>query len=189
MKRIIRIIVVWIAVSAVIIPAAVCAQGARDIKVDIRDMKVEEVRTPEYNLNGTRNSAGRREWLKTVVYYETDEEWIDELTFTYYILFRLKENRETPYKLFKGEVSYVNIKEGRHKSAVYMHPGIVERYGEAEGVAVVVSLGGRPIAGTSEPETRERWWERFPPVEGFVLSRDETPFAFIDIDQYEAIKK
>lgn len=174
---------VWVCLSTGVSPSQ--AQTARDVPVNIRGIEFDMVRTPEYNVSGVQNRAGHREWLKVFAQYETDEEWLDSLTFTYYILFRNKESRDNPYRLYRGQVEYLNIKDGRHMSEVFMHPSVPERYDEPEFVGLEVSYQGRLVARVSEPERDERWWERFSPIDGQVLMRKESPFGLVNIELYE----
>lgn len=183
-----RYFTVAVALLVGLLAMSASAQRAGDIPLEIRELEVDTMRTPEYNVNGVQNRAGRREWLVIATQYETKPEWIDELTFTYYVLFNDEEARP-PYKLFRGEVTYTNIKEDRHMSRMYMHPSILERYDEPEYVGLEVKYEGRIVGRVSEPQANERWWERFSPVEGFVLNRTQTPFAFINIETLEAIKQ
>jgi hypothetical protein len=40
----------------------------------------------------------------------------------------------------------------------------------------------------SEPQTRERWWEKFTPMSGYLLAPQDTPWAVIGTDRFEAVK-
>ncbi|HRZ13746.1 MAG TPA: hypothetical protein P5567_14985 [Kiritimatiellia bacterium] len=156
--------------------------------VDIRAMKGGKAITPQYQLLKGQAMARTREWFQILTQYETDPEWMDELTFTYYVLVRDKVGPQKGPVLFRGDVTYVTIQEGKHMSDMYLHPSTLARYGEVEAVAVLVTFRGQLVAMESQPASNQRWWEQLAPVEGFLLNRMQTPFAMIDFDNYEAIK-
>jgi hypothetical protein len=158
--------------------------------VQIRKIELNhKVATPEYQLvTGQYRSAGRtRHWFQVNVSYETTPEWIDDVTFTYYIVTQSKTGGKKP-TMFRGEVTYVNVQKGKHESDMYLHPSTIARYGEAQRVGVVISSQGRVLAMESMPASNQRWWEQVTPQDGYVLNRMQTPFAMMNFDVYEAIK-
>ncbi len=156
--------------------------------ISIRKVSGGKVSTPQYQLLKGQTMARTLDWYQIVVHYETSPDWMDELTFTYYVLVKSKAGK---FSLFKGDVTYVNIMKGRHLSDIYLHPSTLSRFGTVERVAVLVGSQGRMLAMESQPSSNARWWEQSPvaPVEGLVLNRMETPFAMINFDDYEAIKR
>jgi hypothetical protein len=155
--------------------------------VSIRKLEAAKVQTPQYQLLKGQLMGQTRNWYVVNISYKTDPDWIDELTFTYYLMVRAKEAGKK-YTMFRGEATYVNIQKGDHKSDMYLHPSTLARYGDVEGIAVVVSSQGRVVAMESQPKSAQRWWEQYPPVDGYVLNRMQTPFAMVNFDDYEAIK-
>src|SRR5205085_2661782 len=81
---------------------------------------------------GTAHRGGRAEqWLEVEVTFESNVEWIDELTFKYYILIG--------GKCLTGEVTHVNIPKGRDlHSVMYVSPRTLARV-----------LNGRQLTGAS----------------------------------------
>lgn len=177
-------------VMLVAFPIEMTAQQAPQDILRIRRLESAMVRSPVYQVSGSTRTVRTLQWLEVRTQYETRPEWIDEMTFTYYILLRNRrpESGENPLTLMRGEVTYVNVGSGRHESTAYLHPTTVQRFGEPERVALVISAQGRIIGMESNPSSQERWWEQLPPRTGFVLNRAQTPFALVDIDNYEAIK-
>jgi hypothetical protein len=166
------------------------APAAREVtakSINIRKIEQAKVPTPEYQLLKGQFMGQVRNWYAVNIVYRTDPDWIDELTFTYYLMARSKEAGKK-YTMFRGEVTYINIQKGEHKSDIYLHPSTLARYGEIEGIAVIVNAQGRMVAMESLPKSAQRWWEQFPPVDGYLLNRMQTPFAMINFDDYEAIK-
>jgi hypothetical protein len=147
------------------------------------------VKTPEFSLtSGPTKRSKLGDWLEVEVDYETKAEFIDELTFTYTIM--------VEKQLLIGQVTHINIPKGRdHYSVMYVSPRTLQKL-----------TGGRPLTGASI----ENVWvsvERqgmkldapasfkpgpipnLPQQQGLVLNKDETPFAPLFYDRYEAIKK
>jgi len=165
----------------------VLAQQAADARpVQIRKIAPGKALTPQYQLLKGQAMARTREWFQLTTQYDTAPEWMDELTFTYYVLMR--DRQKGVQALFKGDVTYVTVQKGKHLSDIFMHPSTLARYGEVQAMAVLVTFRGQLVAVESQPASQERWWERMTPTEGFLLSRMETPFAMINFDDYEAIK-
>lgn len=182
-----------VCLSLVLVAALLCsgsvvvAQEAAGRTVQIRKIEPAKVKTPEYQLLKGQFMATTRDWFQVTVSYETAPDWIDDLTFTYYVLMKPKSG-PAKFMLFKGDTTYVNIQKGRHKSDMYLHPSTMARYGDVERVAVVLTTQGRVVAMESMPSSQQRWWEQLTPVDGYVLNRMQTPFAMINFDDYEAIK-
>lgn len=168
------------------------APAAPQTPLAIRKITGGKVETPEYQLKKSQFAARTRQWFQVIVDYDTAPEWMDEATFTYYVLVRSKkaEPGKNPLTLFKGEVTYINIERGRHKSDIYLHPSTVARFGDVERVAVVVNVGGRLVAMDGQPTgtAQQRWWEQLSPMDGYLLNRMQTPFAMINFDDFEAVK-
>lgn len=166
------------------------AGGAASLTSDIiriRKMTPSTERTPIYRTTSPGNTSTRaRDWWRVVVEFETRPDWIDELEFTYYAYVKDQSNKNAEV-MFRGGVTYVNIPKGRHLSDMFLHPGTLERMGRVEQVAVVVKHKGAVVAIDSTAQT-PNWWERFSPLDGVLLNRAQTPFAFIDFDLFNAIK-
>ncbi len=114
-------------------------------------------------------------------------DWIDELEFTYYAYVEDQSNKGAPV-MFRGAVSYREHPQGkareRHVPASQHHRANGR---SSKQIAVIVKAKGAVVAMESTA-TRPNWWDGFPPVEGMLLNRAQTPFAFVDFDSFEAIK-
>ncbi len=149
---------------------------------------VEAPSSPEYSISGGPQKRAKNEkWLEFEVAYETHPEEIDELTFRFTAL--------VEKKLLTGEVTYANILKGRdHYAVMYVSPkGIARLTGGKpltgagiENVWVEISRQGQVLA-------KESFKPGAPPnatqVAGLVLKKDDTPFAPLFFDRYEAIKQ
>jgi hypothetical protein len=45
-----------------------------------------------------------------------------------------------------------------------------------------------PADDVSDPPARERWWERFSPVQGVLLNPQQTPWSISAYERYEQMK-
>ncbi len=148
----------------------------------------EVIKTPEFQVTGgpqKRSKIGQ--WLEVEVEFESKPEDIDELTFKFTIL--------VEKKLLDGEVTHINIPKGRdHYSVMYVSPRTLEKLtggkpltgGSIENVWVEVSKQGQILdRGSFRPGVPPN----LPHLAGLVLNKDETPFAPLFFDRYEAIKK
>ncbi len=168
--------------------AAQMSQRVINIRKITPDKKAS---TPRYEMKPSIPMQRTLNWTSITVTYDVDppgnNEWLDELTFTYYVLVRKKAGEQP--KLLKGDVTYINIAKGRGLLAdIFLHPSTVARFGNVDRVAVLVSYRGQILAGESLPASSQRWWEQLPPTEGLLLNRQQTPFAMVNFDDYEAIK-
>jgi hypothetical protein len=136
-----------------------------------------------------------REWVELGLQFDTDPEWLDEVVFNF---FALLKNRETnKFTLLKGTITYVDVARGRgRKGCAYIRPAALARYGEVIGVAVEAVIKGELAGSLSEGKLApgkalpQDWWKKpeLVPMDGYVMEKSKTPFAFINFDDYEALK-
>lgn len=167
------------------------AAAGPEVAIRLRgEPKIDQrVQTPIYQSNAGRGQSANKPWLKVSVEYETQNDWVDELEFTYFVLIRNKQGVDRAYR---KTVTYVDIKKGKHISDIYMRPNTFERH-QATIVHAAVVVKAKGVAGMRvlEEQTtlkQAKWWEQIPSAEGMLLHRGETPFAFIEFDNYELIK-
>ncbi|MEI7947786.1 MAG: hypothetical protein WCJ02_13885 [bacterium] len=180
----------------------------KDDKVEIKRFpkpnKTSMVRTPEYNTSAVGGQAKiskrPREWALFEIHYATAAKWMDELSFTYYVMTKGKdEEGKEAYSFYTLTLRYVNIPKGDHMSSVALPPSMVERYGEPISLALeIVGKDGTVLASQSEsiiPFPTKEWWKDpnvldRPQVSrrtGGLLDRSKTPFALINADDYEVV--
>ncbi len=166
---------------------ASAAGGGSDV-LRIRKMApVPNTKTPVFRTaTASQASAKQPDWWRVMVEFETAPDWVDELEFTYYVYMKDQSNKGAEM-MFRGAVTYVNVAKGRHYSDMFLHPSTLARMGRVEQVAVVVKAKGAVVATESTAQTAN-WWDRFAPIDGVLLNRAQTPFAFVDYDLYEQIK-
>ncbi|NQT92574.1 MAG: hypothetical protein HQ559_07430 [Lentisphaerae bacterium] len=159
-----------------------------------------KVETPTYRTDVQRGAKPAKMWVRLTTTYDTAPEWIDELTLQYHAMAAKKEGPVTRYTIYKATVRCFDIEAGRgHASAVYLRPAALKRYGELVAVAVEITHDGKIVDSKSEISGLRLppdWWKN-PQVtdregvtvkEGYLLNRAETPFAFVNVDDYEYVR-
>ena len=153
------------------------------------------IRSPEYNTDYSRGHVAPRNWGQLRALFDTTPDWIDELTVSYYAL--LYDRAKDQHTLFKGSVTHINVAKGtQHLSTAYLNPNTIERFGPVVAVACEISYGGAVVDKQSTGRQGkgqalpEEWWTKFNQTvkEGLILNRGQTPFAFINPDDYESVK-
>lgn len=159
--------------------------------------------TPVYDTSTSYSSTKEeKEWGSVTVEYDTVPEWIDELVVEYMALSLepTRKNEAKKYTLYKKTVKYMDVKRDRkHLGTVFIRPTGIERYGELVAVAVKFSIAGKLVAEYGESKLDRKynpWWKNpvilespaVTPREHYMLNRAESPFALINMDEYEAIK-
>ena len=113
----------------------------------------------------------------------------DEATFKYFILIG--------GKLLTGEVTHVNILAGKElHSVMYVPPRALAHIlgnraltaNSLQNVAVQLLLKGEVRDELSLVRLRPQWFSALPAIPGFVLNKNQTPFAPLYWDHYEQIK-
>ncbi len=147
------------------------------------------VKTPEFGLtSGPTKRSKLGDWLEVEVEYETKPEDVDELTFTYTIM--------VEKKLLTGQVTHINIPKGReHYSVMYVSPRTLQKLtggkplsaASIENVWVTVERQGMKLDAPASYKPGQI--PNLPQIQGLVLNKDETPFAPLYYDRYEAVKK
>ncbi|MDP6524324.1 MAG: hypothetical protein QGH15_08875 [Kiritimatiellia bacterium] len=162
----------------------------------------DRAETPVYSTSASSSSTREdREWGMVRVEYDTTPEWLDEVVVEYMAL-SLEPTKDATkkYTMYKKSVKYMDVKRDRgHLGSVFIRPSGIERYGRLVAVAVKFSVGGKLVAEFGESKLDKKydpWWKNpvilespaVTPREHYMLNRAESPFAFINMDDYEAIK-
>ncbi len=166
-----------------------------DQVLKIRSLTGSKEKSPTYATSLLNSDSGKENWYMLRTRYNTEEDWLDDITMTYYVLFKpdpdkamLRLDPRRPVVLMRGVVSYMNVPKGRHDSAMFLHPNTLSRYGEPQRVAVVATYQGRRVDAASEPDGSDGWWDQLTPVEGQIFNRNETPYGPAASDEFEMIK-
>jgi hypothetical protein len=168
-----------------------CAQIGAAADFQITKITKNLISTPDFNYGGggPYRINQRDRWLEVEVEFIAAPDWTDELTFKYYILFN--------GNLLTGEVTHVNIPAGReNRSVMYVSPRALTRFGNNrpivtnsfQNIAVQIVQGGAVKDELSLARAPAQWFAAMPQISGFVLNKNETPFAPLYWDRYEQIK-
>lgn len=194
-------------------PSVRAQQAAPNTEVSITKIESAFVDTPKITASGySKKSPGRPgSWLEVEVTFDRsvlpkEPKYAEELTFNYYIL--LKNERVTEDKkptLITGSVVHVHVpqEKGLH-SVAFVSPRTLARFFDGKipanaqqavtDVGVTVSgKNGLLAISTSKGTVKgdKGWWDNpapYTPVAGALLNKNETPFAPLEWDYYEAIK-
>lgn len=180
------------------------AQPAKDFQ--ILKITPDLATTPEYNFSyGPKNKKVQKnkDWLEVEVSFEWQPrdqkpEFLDELTFNYFILLNNKSRENPGGTLLTGTVTHVAIPQAKGlNSVMYVSPRTLERFFEGKipstassaitDVGVIITKQGQTVAEASW-KGRGQWWSALQQVSGYVLNKNDTPFAPLAWDYYEAIK-
>lgn len=196
------LLMAWVGLFPMLVSAqAVKAEG--DSK-SVRIRKVSglgsrgAIETPRFQSSvpaaGTKPAL---RWAQIVVSFDTEPEWLDEVTVQYFVMSRRNEGGKAGYSLHTATVVYTDVKRGRdHLAAVYLRPAAIERFGGPSAIAVEISVGGKVVAEESVEEGLKlsaRWWKDPVVVEskdltmrnGYLVDKARSPFALIAVDDYE----
>ena len=161
------------------------APGGREFQ--ITKISKNLVATPDYGISQYRANANER-WLEVEVEFNAAPEWTEELTLRYFVLFN--------GRLFTGEVTHINIDGGLNRSVMYLLPIALARFGgnrallpnAFQNIAVQIAHGGAIQDESSIARAPVQWFASLPPISGFMLNKNETPFAPLYWDRYTQIK-
>lgn len=183
------------------------ADGEDEGRVKIERMpspgKASMIRTPEFNVNvnGLQSpvSSRRREWALFEIKYSTSARWMDELTFTYHLLTKGKDDKgQLQFSYYTLAVRYQDIPKGDHMSCVALPPSQVERYGQP--VALALEISGKSEVLAAEEKTSgmtlgKEWWKNSKIMDdpklkrrNGLVDRSKTPFFLINSDDYEVVQ-
>ena len=172
-------------------PLSVHAQARGPGDFQITKITRNLISTPQFAYTGAAQyqTNQRDRWLEVETEFTAAPAWTDELTFRYYILFN--------GKLLTGEVTHTNISAGRNnRSVMYVSPRTLARFSDNrpftmnsfQNIAVQIVQQGAVKDELSLVRSPAQWFATMSQISGFVLNKNETPFAPLYWDRYEPIK-
>ena len=149
------------------------------------------ITTPQYSYNGAEQyQANQRDpWLEVEVEFTATAEFSDDVTFKYFVLLN--------GKVLTGEVTHTSIAAGRGlRSVIYVSPKVLARFNgnrpiaanTIQNIAVQIVQQGAVKDEASLTRAAAQWYTALPQIPGFLLNKNETPFAPLYWDRYEQIK-
>ena len=179
---------------------AICLLGISSIGIaqtrqaaDFQLTKINRnlISTPQFAYTGAQQypTNQRDRWLEVEAEFIAAPEFTEELTFKYFILLN--------GRLLTGEVTHTNIAAGReNRSVMYVSPRVLARFmgrnpvtpNAVQNIAVQIVQQGTVKDELSLARAAPQWYAGLPHASGFVLNKNETPFAPLYWDRYEQIK-
>jgi hypothetical protein len=134
------------------------------------------------------------------------EKYTDDLTVNYYVLLNNKGTQYPQGALLTGQTALSTVpaksldpSNSQLKTVIYISPRTLERLfgGKAPtdvnsaivDIGVTFSKQGQVVAQKSLKSAGGAWWPQFQQVPGFLLNKADTPFAPLNWDYYEGVKK
>lgn len=166
------------------------------VKVDIKDVKIESIETPQIQASNLPAKAWRpKKWMQIDVHFNAKKAktvdtnpYIDTLEFKYYIRLNAVDPVSKKNIVLTSTIYYVNIssKELQSHALAFVPPAAINRLlGKADfttsdvaGIGIEVSYGGQIVGGHAQPAGK--WWEdlsKFSVLDGNLLPKNKTPYA------------
>ena len=161
-----------------------------------------------------KGMGGADSWLQMYALFSTQgglghdvdgkSTWHDEVTVEWAVMIMPRSNNRTGKPiLLRRSITYVDVDDSRreHCADMYLRPGFLKRCCGSTQLGrrdlktyVRIKMNGQTVASlSSDPTDKTRWWEQEPPrvdvQENELLTRDETPYAAVDYDRYEQVKR
>jgi hypothetical protein len=187
-----RALVFW-ALSSVFIamPITLVAQVRSTGEFQLTKITKNLITSPQYSFTGAQQyqSDQRDRWLEVEVEFTSARDLTDEVICKYFILFN--------GKLLTGDVTHTNVPSGRElRSVMYVAPRTLLRFAGnrtinaniIQNIAVQIVQQGAIKDEMNLVRAPAQWYAALPALSGFVLNKNETPFAPLYWDRYEQIK-
>jgi hypothetical protein len=180
-----------IVLSLIVAAATTFAQSRGGADFKLTKITKNLVSTPQFTYTGAQQYPSNQQdrWLEVEVDFTAAPEFTDELTFKYFVLIN--------GKVLTGEVTHVNIAAGRdNRSVMYVSPRSLARFmgnrpvtpNAIQNIAVQILQQGAVKDELSFSRGAANWFSGGAQVSGFLLNKNETPFAPLFWDRYEQIK-
>ena len=188
--------------------------GVAGAKITRLDLGYVKSPTLNVTMPAGKGMSGTDSWLQLYALFSTQggqgrdvegkSTWHDEVTVEWAVMIMPRANNRTGKPiLMRRTIVYVDVDDSRreHCADIYLRPGFLKRYCGATQLGrrdlktfVRIKMNGQTVDSlSSDPADKTRWWEQEPPrvdiQENELLSRDETPYAAIDYDRYEQVKR
>lgn len=198
--------------SALLSVGTLLAQVPLNTAVTVTKIEPTFVDSPKIGGGYSKKSSGRPSpWLEVEVTFDRaanprEPLFLEELTINYYVLLKNEAvNEDRKPTMLTGSVTHVHIpqEKGLH-SAMFVSPRALQRFfggkvpvnAQQAIVDAGVSISGKDgvlAIGSwkSQPRGDKGWWdnaELYTATPGFLLNKNETPFAPLEWDYFETIK-
>jgi hypothetical protein len=199
------------AATAIFLPIGFAsAQSANEITVTKIDPQL--VSAPAISYSGAPSKMLQsKKWaeIETTFSWQpanSSEKYTDDLTVNYYVLLNNKSTLYPQGSLLTGQTALSSVPSKsldpgntQLKTVIYISPRTLERLfgGKAPtdvnsaivDIGVTFSKQGQVVAQKSLKSSGGAWWPQFQQVPGYLMNKAETPFAPLNWDYYESVKK
>jgi hypothetical protein len=182
------------------------AQTATEFAITKIDPQI--VTRPALSYSGaTGKTVQPKSWLEIEVTFESQlaspaEKYTDDLVINYYVLLANKSVSFPQGALLTGQTALTSVpaKQNDLKSVIYLSPRSMERLFDGKAptsdssaivdIGVTISKQGQVVAQKSLKGSGV-WWTlpQYQQTPGYLLNKSETPFASLNWEYYEPVKK
>jgi hypothetical protein len=163
------------------------------------------VTRPAVNYSGaTQKTVQPKSWLEIEVTFASQsaspEKYTDDLVINYYVLLANKTVTFPQGALLTGQTALTSVpaRQNDLKSVIYLSPRSMERLFDGKAptsvssaivdIGVTISKQGQVVAQKSLKGSGV-WWPQYQQTAGYLLNKSETPFASLNWEYYEPVKK
>lgn len=191
-------------IAALAVIPSLGAQGAGE--VTISKVEPQIVNTPAISYSGATQKATRpKNWLEVEVSFtwqprSATDKYTDDLTVNYYVYLNNKSALYPQGALLTGQTALTSVQARQNdlKTVVYVSGKALDRLFDGKAptsattavtdIGVTISKGGQVVAEKSL-HGNGAWWSQLQQVPGYLLAKQDTPFAPLNWDYYEQVKK
>lgn len=204
-----------ILLSALPLVLLLCPSGVRAqiSQAEISKIDAQLVSAPAISYSGAPGKAfPSKKWMEietTFSWYppQNSKVWYsDDLVFHYYVLLNNAGAQYPKGALLYGKTAlssvpaaYLDPRDKSLKTVIYISPRSLERLfngappayvGSAvTDIGVTITEHGQVIAQRSLRGSTANWWDSLEQVRGVLMNKYETPFAPLNWDYYETVKR
>jgi len=180
-----------------------------DTEFQITKIEPALVTTPAVSYSGASAKSQRgpsKSWLEVEVSFTWQprvptDKYADDVVVSYYVLLSNRNAQAPQGTMLTGQVTHMSIpaKQTDLKSVIYASPRTLERFFDGKvpasvssaitDIGVTISKQGQVVAQKSLNSKSGAWWPQIQQTSGYLLSKPETPFAPLNWDYYETVKK
>ena len=172
----------------------------------ITKIEPQIVTRPALSYSGaTQKTVQPKSWLEIEVTFASQsasptEKYTDDLVINYYVLLANKTVTFPQGALLTGQTALTSVpaRQNDLKSVIYLSPRSMERLFDGKAptsvssaivdIGVTISKQGQVVAQKSLKGSGV-WWPQYQQTPGYLLNKSETPFASLNWEYYEPVKK
>ena len=186
--------------------ASPSARSEINTDFQITEISPQIIQTPTFNYSSAPLRTVRsKNWLSIDVTFtwqpsQANQNFADDVTVDYYVLLANRNAERPQGTMLTGEVTHMNVparKRSLH-SVMFATPRTLERFFDGQppssgnsavfDVGITVSWRGKVVAQKSLRGSGA-WWPQYPSVAGYLLNKNQTPFAPLYWEYYEDLKR